>query len=322
MVPLVIVQLESLVLFLNCWIALFIFVAGVLGNVLNVCVFTSRPLRKQSISWYFVVISANNLGMFLLGLSTRLLDEGFQVSLFGGASNSFCQIRTYLVYTLFSISSWLVVGATLDRFYSTNSSALKRQRFCSISMAWKSIVLLVLVCSLIHVHMLFFYRYVSQLTPLDDWKVSCVASSSTYSLFFAFFILVFYSLLPPMLISIIGLFTLKNLRRSRRQITPSVARRRRVNQLLKTLFIQILMLIIFTIPHSAYWIYMGLTSLEGVEKNNVRREYERFSLNIVRLLLYVNYGSSFYLQYLLSASFRRDVSRVYLLYKRRLTTRE
>lgn len=322
MIPLVIVQLQSLVLILNRWIALFIFAAGVLGNVSNVFVFTSRALFKQSISWYFVGISVNNLGIFLIGLSTRILDEGFQVVLFGGGSDSFCRVRTYLVYTLFSISSWLVVGATLDRFYSTNLSALKRQRFCSISMARKSITLLVLVCSLIHVHLLFFYRYVSQLTPLDDWKLSCLSSSSTYNLFFAFFILVFYSLLPPVLISIIGLLTLKNLHRSRRQIHPSLARRHRVNQLLKTLFIQILMLIIFTTPHSAYWIYMALTSLEGATKGNVRREYERFALNIVRLLLYVNYGSSFFLQYLLSASFRRDVSRVCLQCKRRLTTRE
>ena len=327
MISPLIIQLESLVLIFNRWIALFILLSGVLGNVFNLLIFTSRTLLKQSISWYFLGISLTNLAMFLVGLSTRLLDEGFQISLFADASDEFCRIRTYLVQTLFSISSWLAVGATLDRLYSTNSSALKRQRFCSIAVAWKAMGAIVVLCSSVHVHELIFYRSVSQLDSFDQWKLSCVSPSSAYNLFFAFFTLIFYSLLPPLLISVIGLFTLKNLRRSRRQVNPSLARvslppQRRVNQLLKTLFIQILALVVCTIPHSCYWLYMALTSLGGGTKSNVRRESERFSLTVVRLLLYVNYGSSFYLQSLLSASFRRDFAEVSLQCKRRWTNRQ
>ena len=65
--------------------------------------------------------------MYLIGLTTRILDDGFKLNLFYNNSNIYCKIRNYIVYSLFSISSWFFVLASFDHFYSTNQSTLQRQ---------------------------------------------------------------------------------------------------------------------------------------------------------------------------------------------------
>lgn len=54
--------------------------------------------------------------------------------------------------------------------------------------------------------------------------------------------------------------------------------RRDTNQLIKILTLQIIILILFTISHSIYWIYIAFTSGEEFFKSNLRKEYEKFTL--------------------------------------------
>jgi hypothetical protein len=82
--------------------------------------------------------------------------------------------------------------------------------------------------------------------------------------------------------------------------------RRDTNQLIKVLSLQIFLLILFTIPHSIYWLYIAFTSANNSNKTNLTREYESFALNFVRILLYANYGLSFYIQMIISKKFRQE----------------
>lgn len=306
-----VLQLESIGILINGWIGLIILIFGILGNLFNLILFLSRRTLNPSISLYFVLISMNNLILFLIGLTSRVVIDGFQVKILGDDSTIFCKLRTYFVYTLFSISNWLLVFATVDRFYSTNSSALKRNYVCSISLAKKLIFSTILICFFIHSHILIFYKYFYSINSFDQYELICSVENIVYKFFFAFFILIFFSLSPPILILILGLLTLKNLRQSRRTIHPihieNLPQSRDRNQLIKILSIQIIMLLIFTIPHSIYWIFIGFHSTVPTElKTNLDREYEQFFLHLVRLLLYINNGSSFYIQMTFSKTFRRE----------------
>jgi hypothetical protein len=322
MTPSLINTLEWLGIVLNRCIAPIIFIFGIMDFIFNLIIFTRQTFFRQSCFLYLIATAINNLVMFLIGLLTRILDNGFQVNLFGGNSNIYCQIRTYLVYTLFAISSWFFVFASLDRFYSTNKSALKRRRFCSKQMALKLICLTIIICILIHIHIIIYYEYISELNPFDQWSLTCTTNNFIYTIFFSLFMLIFYSLLPLILMGIIGLLTLYNIRKSRQRIQPvmnnTFARRDR-NQLIKTLSIQIIILIIFATPHSCYWIYVAFTSSQHSIKTNYIRAYERFALNIVRILLYVNYGSSFYVQIIVSKRFRQEFIQIFLNIKGRFT---
>jgi len=298
---------------LNRWIALIIFIFGVLGNFFNLMVFSRGTFFKQSCSLYLVAISINNLAIFFIGLLTRVLREGFQVIMFGGSSNTYCKIPTYIVYTLFAISNWFFVFATIDRLYSTNRSALKRKQFCLTSMALKFIFLTIIVCLLIHTHVLIYYEYFYKLNSYDQLSLTCTTNNIAYNIFFSFFMLIFYSLLPPILMSIIGLLTLNNIRKSRRHINPFILQRitrRNTIQLCKSLSIQIIILVILTIPHSCYWIYAGLTTNQYLIKANLTRAYEKLLLSIVRILLYISYGSSFYIQIVISRTFQNEFLKI------------
>jgi hypothetical protein len=253
--------------------------------------------------------------MHCIGLTTRIIDEGFKLNLVYNNTNIFCKIRNYLVYTLFSISSWLFVLASLDRFFAINQSALKRQFYCSYKMAFKLTTLTIIICILIHIHMLIFFGYYYALNPYGVSKLTCTMTPIlAYDIFYAFFILISYSLLPPFLMSIISLLTIKNFRQSRRKInsltiftlSKIMRTRRDTNQLIKVLSLQIFILILFTIPHSIYWLYFVFTSSYNSTKSNLRREYEKLALNIVRILLYINYGSSFYIQMIISKTCRQE----------------
>ena len=304
--------LERITLESNRSVCPIILIFGMIGNILNLIIFTREKFIKQSCSFYFLCISLNNIAMYLIGLTTRIIDDGFKLNLSYNNTSIYCKIRNYLVYTLFSISSWLFVLASLDRFYGTNQSTIQRQLYCSYRMAFKLSFLTIGICVLAHIHMIIFYDFFLTLNPYNRLTLKCTSNALAYNIFYAFFILIFYSLLPPLLMSIIGILTVKNFRQSRRQINSitmftlsrTMKTRREINQLIKVLSLQIILLIIFTIPHSSYWIYIAFTS--SILKTNLIREYEKFFLNIARILLYINYGSSFYIQIIISKTFRDE----------------
>jgi len=306
--------LELLIVEINRWICPIILIFGLSGNILNLIIFTRQTFLKQSCSLYFLCISLNNITMYLIGLITRIIDDGFQLNLIYNNTNIYCKIRNYLVYTLFSISSWLLVLVSFDHLFSINQSTLQRQFYCSYRMAFKLISLIILICILVHIHMLIFYGYYLKLDSYNQLILTCTTNGFVYNLFFPFFILIFYSLLPPLLMSIINILTIKNFRKSRRQINSltmfSLSRtmkiRRDINQLIKVLTLQIFILILFTIPHSIYWLYIVFTLLMNSIKTNLTKEYVNLALNITRILLYINYGSSFYIQIMISKTFRRE----------------
>ena len=107
--------------------------------------------------------------MYATGLTTRIIDDGFQVVYVINSSTIYCKIRNYLVYTLFSVSSWLLVLASLDRLFATNLSTLQRQWFCSYQMAYKLTFITTGICMVVHTHMLVFYDYFLKSNPL--WSI-------------------------------------------------------------------------------------------------------------------------------------------------------
>ncbi|CAF2944540.1 unnamed protein product [Rotaria sp. Silwood2] len=305
--------LEWSTIILNRWFVPIMFLIGVLGNIFNLMVFTRKNFFRKSCFLYLLAASINNIVMFLIGLSTRIMDDGFQITIFRSDSDVYCKFRIYLVYTLFAISNWFLVFASFDRFYSTSQSALKRQRFCCNRMAFKLICLTVIGCLLTHIHIIIYYKYLYYLNVYNKPTLTCASDNGIYTMFFSFFMLIFYSLLPPILMLLIGLLTLNNIRKSHQQINPNRTQtltRRDAHQLIKTLSIQIALLIITTIPHSSYWIYMAFASGQYSMKTNLTLEYEKFILNIVRLILYINYGSIFYIQISISKTFRNEFIKI------------
>ena len=55
---------------------------------------------------------------------------------------------------------------------------------------------------------------------------------------------------------------------------------------------------------------MAFSTKQDFSKTSLTLAWEKFVLNIVRVLLYVNSGSSFYIQVLISKTFRKEFVKI------------
>ncbi|CAF3320352.1 unnamed protein product [Rotaria sp. Silwood1] len=65
---------------LNRYFSIFIFIFGVIGNILNCIVLSQRPHRTNPCSFYFLISSMASLTSIVSGLTTRML-AGYAVDL-------------------------------------------------------------------------------------------------------------------------------------------------------------------------------------------------------------------------------------------------
>ncbi|CAF3389028.1 unnamed protein product, partial [Rotaria sp. Silwood2] len=120
-----IVSLNNASMQLNRYLGIFIFLFGIVGNTINTCVLSQRPLRSNPCAWLFLASSiANGIGI-VAGLSSRPLST-WSADLTN--TNSFlCKLRAFLLFTAITIGSWLIMFATVDRWLSSSINASRRQ---------------------------------------------------------------------------------------------------------------------------------------------------------------------------------------------------
>ncbi|CAF3336602.1 unnamed protein product, partial [Rotaria sp. Silwood2] len=111
---------------LNRYFGIFIFFFGIVGNALNTCVLSQRPLRSNPCAWLFLVSSISNSIGILAGLTSRPLST-WSADL--TATNQFlCKLRAFLLHVAINVGSWLIMLATIDRWLSSNINANLRRR--------------------------------------------------------------------------------------------------------------------------------------------------------------------------------------------------
>ena len=98
---------------------------GLIGNFLCFKIFSSTKLSKYPISIYFRAISIFDSLVLILGINF-LMDINFNFYL-SQLNDIFCKIDIYFVYATPSISPWLMVIVSFDRFI--NSAFPKRFLF-------------------------------------------------------------------------------------------------------------------------------------------------------------------------------------------------
>ena len=94
---------------------------GVLGGLLNIIVFSSLQIYRQSSSaFYLIVFSIVNIGQLLTGLLSRVL-----ANLIGSdcveSSEIFCKIRYTLFHACGIISPTCLCLATIDQCFATST---------------------------------------------------------------------------------------------------------------------------------------------------------------------------------------------------------
>jgi len=100
---------------INRYFSIFIFLFGIIGNILNILVLSQRSLRINPCSLFFLISSIANLIAILSGLTTRML-SGWALDL-TNTIDWLCKFRAFILFLSRNIASWLILLAAIDRWF-------------------------------------------------------------------------------------------------------------------------------------------------------------------------------------------------------------
>jgi hypothetical protein len=322
-----IVSLNNMTTQINRYFSLLIFIFGTIGNILNILVLLQKPLRSNPCAVFFFASSVTSLIALLGGLTPRVLS--FWTNDLSDTIQWICKIRGFSVFTFRAAALWLIVLATVDRWLLSSVDA-HRRHLSTVKNAQRGIITVIFLSIVIHSQILYCYE-----SNLVNAPSKCFSNGMTCRLVNDMLFAIIAILIPLFLMTILGAMTISNVRHARNRIHSvhvsvvsqtmiSTARQQRSNKtdqhLLIMLFVQVILLALFTIPVSIEKLYSTLTS--NYDKSRFRLAIENFIYNFVLLLSYLAIGMPFYIYTLSGGSiFRKTFFNLIRLAGRRLIGR-
>ncbi len=262
---------------------------GLVGNICNCIMFTHHSHHRTASSIYFLALSIFSI-MYLIWsvvpfiYTLNHIDPQTQ-SLF------YCKVRLYGSNILGEYLRYVIVFACADRFFATRTNVRIRS-LNSVSIAIKLVFIMCIVCAIIAIYM-----------PISLNIISGVcAMSAVYKLIYAIYQITLVSILPPVLMSIFSILTIRSLhQRHGGQIHAG----QRDRYLMRMVIAEVILNIVTSIPYSVNLIYGKITS-NVVNKSAQRLEIESFIGFVVQFLLYMISVAPFYLFILTSKPFRNN----------------
>jgi hypothetical protein len=291
---------------LNRYFSIFILLFGTIGNFLNCFVLSQPSLRSNPCAFLFLISSIANSISITFGLSTRIM-SGWYMDI-TNTHTWICKVRVFITFVSRTIAFWLIALAAIDRWCLSCNQYQRRQK-SSLKNAQLGTILIITLSMFVYLQVIYCYDANIVSAPLRCYgqSVRCrLLADITYA---------FITILGPILIMFIfGLITISNLRqtffsiqcrteiieklRENKTILPLTSRqrerRRRVDRYLRhVLFVQIILLSLFTLPQATEKLYTTLTM--NRKKSLLHITIDNFIYNFVLLLSYVASGMPFYI---------------------------
>jgi hypothetical protein len=223
-----------------------VFVAGLIGNILNILVFTKLKLfRGNRCAFYLIVESIANIAL----LSAIVIPQIFQMIYGADPSNLsliWCKIRTTIGEPWRLLVSSSVCFEAFDQFLSTNHRFVLRQ-LSTLGLARRLICISCCLWILQTIPYIIFYEIVP--------PFGCIIVSSGLTHYYSYF---YYPILngslPILIPSVFGLLAYRNVRRIVRRQIP-IERRRLDRQLTAMIFVRVVFFVILLLPYTIFRIY-------------------------------------------------------------------
>ncbi|CAF4295064.1 unnamed protein product [Rotaria magnacalcarata] len=274
---------------LNRYFSLFIFIFGFTGNILNILVLTQRSIRSNPCVFLFLMSSIANLISIISGLTTRILSS-WQID-----------------FTETNDIFFLIMLATYERWIMSSSN-LQHRQLSSIKNDRKGSLIVTLISIVIYLQML--YRYKANLM---DAPLKCYGKTSACHLLTDIIYSCLTILFPLISMTVLGVLTLSNIRKTRTCMEPrKIRREERLNEkcliiqqrqrqrwkkidryLRRMLLLQVISLILLTFPQAIHKVYF--TMLSNKNKSQLQYDFDRFLYNFELLLLFIESALPFYI---------------------------
>jgi len=194
-----------------------LYIAGNVGNILNLLVFSQSKLRTSSVcSWYFLATSIASLIAINTGYLTRVL-ANLGLPDPSRTVGWYCTARVYISTLSLTLGRHFVCSIVIDRFLVTSTS-VKLRGISSFKVAKWYVPLSVLCWMIFYAHMWVGY-------PTAPNGLGCKRREGTYTLFITVSTLMIEVIIPTVVMIIFSVLTINNVHKfhqRRNRIMPNI----------------------------------------------------------------------------------------------------
>jgi len=262
---------------------------GLVGNICNCIIFTRQPYRRTASSIYFLALSFFAI-IYLIWAVAPLI---YTLNHTDPQTQSlvFCKMRLYGNNALGLFLRYIIVFACADRFFVTRTNVRIRS-LNSVSMAIKLVFITCGVCLVIAIH----------LPILMDIRSGVCGMFGVYNLIYPIYQITLVGILPPILMCIFSILTIRSLHQRH---GTQIRVRRRDRYLMRMVIAEVVVNISTSIPYSTNLVY-GATTYDIVNKSPARLEIESFISFVTQFLIYLISVAPFYVFMITSKPFRNE----------------
>jgi hypothetical protein len=262
------------------------FVAGLIGNTLNILVFTHLKIfRGNRCAFYLIVEGIASIILLCQAVIPEIFLVVYGIDL-GNLSLFWCKIQTSLNQSCALLISSIVCFQAFDQYLSTHHRFDLRQ-WSTIGLARYLITLTFCLWLLQTIPFIIFY----QIVPLSG----CIITSQALMRYYAYFYYpVLNGLLPVFVSSLFSVLAYRNVRRLVRRQIP-LERRRLDRQLTAMIFVRVIFFVTLLLPYTVYRIYILSANISSTDI--LRYEISRLIWVIVWMLLFGIYSVRLLLEF-------------------------
>ncbi len=278
-------------------------VIGVLGNIINIYMFTIKNFLRNTCCMYLLATSIINVLSLIWGILAAL----YTVDHIDPSTYSFiyCKLRLYTIHTLLMIGRSLMVFACIDRYALCSRSARFRS-FCEPKIAIRIIIAHLFIWPLITIH----------IPILQNLNGKSCGMSGSYIIIYGLYVTICSGTLPPVLMIIFSVLAIQHRRELRTRLNTTRVNNRRDDTLIIMLLSQVIVYVITTCLYPAITLYRAITNGQTKTSQSLQIEtFVNFFSNTI--LVYLNPASAFYVYFTSSKCFRKECKTAFVhLYKK------
>jgi len=270
---------------------------GLLGNICNCIIFMHHSYRRIASSIYFLALSI----IAIIYLLWAIIPYIYTLNHTDPQTQSlfYCKVKSYVGLCLSQWLRYTVVFVCADRFVVTRTNVRIRS-LSSVSIAIKLVFIMYSVWLVASIHVLI----------LMDRRYGLCGMFGMYRLIYAIYQITSVAILPPILMSIFSILTIRSL--YQRHVIQARARKRD-RYLMRMVIAEVIVNIVTSIPYSINLFY-GVVTYDVINKRARRREIESFISFLTVFLVYLISVAPFYLFMLTSKPFRNEFFNIVVKY--------
>jgi hypothetical protein len=260
-------------------VSFFILVAGIVGNLVNIIVFTGlRLFRENPCAFILTVESLINLSQLIISFIPRVWINAFANDL-TQSSLLWCKLRPAMGQALSLISFYTMCLATGDQVLST-SHQYSFRRLSTFKLARQYILMNVVIWVLHGIPTLVFFEIQSSL--------GCSIYNTFYALYYSIgYFCILLGFLPMSIMSIFSVLAFRNVRKIVRS-RVRLERRRLDRQLTAMVLIRVTFLVPLTLPYVIHYAY----TFSRKNRDSFQLALDQFIAAITISFAYLHYSVS------------------------------